>query len=178
LSLKRNLDEIGYDPGIYFLHSMDGCLLYVGKASNVRARIEHHKANYDIVKPWLSFFDHHFETLNFRIWEAVKKLDDVSFQALSALIAWPLAIIDSTLAIDCAFGSVDMITTEGCFPEELNWKECTYIRLLKPPFNYQYNKDLAGFERWKYFPRDYLKSKALSNLMSHHSRILTMRMLG
>ena len=174
----RSVDRIGYDPGRYFLHNVDGCLLYAGKASNVRARIEQHKANYCIVKSWLLFFGHHFETLNFRIREAAEELDDVSFQALSAYIPWPLAMIDSTLAIDCAFGSVDMITAEKCLLEQLNWKEYSNIRSLKPPFNYQYNQDLAGCERRKYFHGDYLKSKSLSNLLSHHIRILTMRMLG
>lgn len=100
LSLIRNVDRISYDPGCYFLHNVDGRLLYVGNEGNLRATIEQHKANYYIVKSWLLFFDHHFETLNFRIREAAKELDDVSFQALSAYIAWPLAMIDSTPAVD------------------------------------------------------------------------------
>ncbi|HVH14945.1 MAG TPA: GIY-YIG nuclease family protein [Candidatus Angelobacter sp.] len=174
----RNLDQINNETGIYFLHNKEGCLLYAGKATSTRARLRQHERNYHIVKSWLSFFDLHFENLNLRIREAARQSDEDAFNTLSARIAWPLALINSTLAIDCAFGSVDTIKIEKCLPQELDQKECVYVQSLRPPFNYQYNTYVPDSLRWKYFPRDYLKSKALSNLHSHYNRLLTMQRLG
>lgn len=173
----RNLDQIDNETGTYFLHNMDGCLLYVGKATNLRARLKQHERNYQIVKSWLSFFDLHFEKLNSRIREVARQPDEAAFDAISARIARPLALINSTPAIDCVFGSVDTIKIEKYLPRELDQKESMYVQSLKPPFNYQYNTGVPDSQRSKYFPQDYLKSKALSNLHSSYNRLLTMRML-
>ena len=173
----RNLDQIDNETGIYFLHNKDECLLYVGKATSTRARLKQHERNYQIVKSWLSFFDLHFEKLNLRIREAARQPDEAAFNTISTLIAWPLDLINSTPAIDCAFGSVDTIKIEKCHPRELDRKESMYIGSLRPPFNYQYNTGVPDSQRSKYFPQDYVKSKTLSNLYSHYNRLLTLRML-
>ncbi len=174
----RNYGEFANHPGIYFFYNKEGRILYVGKANSLRARLAQHEAGYDIVDSWISFFDQHFEMLNTRIRDAAKHMDGALFDRISKAIAWPLAIIESTLAIDCAYGIVDLIEVDHCSPPELDQREIMYIQLLKPPFNYQYNTDLAGSERWKYYPKDYLKSKALSKLFSHHNRFFAMRTLA
>ena len=175
--LMMHLGEIAPEPGIYFFHNKEGHVLYVGKSNNLRARLRQHKANYDAVKSWICFFDQQFENLNVRIRDAHKQAASTSLDKLSGIIAWPLALIESTLAIDCACESIDAVNVDQCPPEELDRKEFVYVRSLKPPFNYQYNNELPSSERWKYYPRDYLKTKALSKLLSHRNRMLAMRML-
>lgn len=172
-----HLGEIAPEPGIYLFHNREGHVLYVGKLDNIRARLRQHKANYDSVRSWIRFFDQQFENLNIRIREASKQADSSLLDKLSRIIAWPLAIIESILAIDCAYESVDVVNIDPCPHKELDRREFACIRSLKPPFNYQYNNELPGSERWKYYPRDYLKTRALSKLLSHHTRILGMRML-
>src|SRR5436853_6129944 len=174
----KHHDEFRAEPGIYFLYNKQGLVLYVGKANNLRARLAKHEADHDIVRSWISFFDEHFEHLNIRIRKAAQRTDVASFDRISRIIAWPLAIIESKQAIDCCYDTVNSIKSDTCWPGELDLEEIKHIRSLKPPFNYQYNVEVAESDRWKYFPAKYLKSKALSNLVSHHTRRLAMQTLG
>jgi len=70
-----HLQEIAPEPGIYLLHDKEEHILYVGRANNLRVRLRQHEANYDIVKPWMCFFDEQFENLNLRIKEASDQED-------------------------------------------------------------------------------------------------------
>jgi len=174
----KHHDEFRAEPGIYFLCNDQGLVLYVGKANNLRARLAKHEADHDVVRSWISFFDEHFERLNIRIRKAAQRRDATSFDTISRLIARPLAIIGSKQAIDCCYDAVDSIKSDRCLPGELDLEEFKHIRSLKPPFNYQYNGEVADSDRWKYFPAKYIKSKALSNLVSHYTRRFAMQTLG
>jgi predicted GIY-YIG superfamily endonuclease len=169
--------EIGTEPGIYLFCDKDNRVLYVGRSDNLRARLRQHKTNHERVAPWIQFFDEQFEKLNMRITEAFKRTDSNLFDEIFGIVGWPLALIDSTLPIDCAYDSVGSVNIDRCPNEELDRKESSYVSRLKPPFNYQHNSQLPDSERWKYFPRGYLKVKALSKLLSHHQRTLAVRML-
>jgi len=169
--------EFQAKPGIYFLYNEQGLVLYIGKAINLRTRLAKHEVEHDVVHSWISFFVQHFERLNIRIRKAAQRKDVASFDRISRMIAWPLAIIESKQAIDCCYDMVDSIKSDRCSPGELDLEEIRYIRSLKPPFNYQYNGEVAQFDRRKYFPAKYLKSKALSNLVSHYTRIFAMQSL-
>jgi len=171
-----HLQEIAPEPGIYLLHDKEEHILYVGRANNLRVRLRQHEANYDIVKPWMCFFDEQFENLNLRIKEASDQEDGARFDKISRIIGWPLAMIDSMPAIDCVYGSVDAAHTIQCPVEELDRKESDYIASLRPPFSYQRNNDLPDSERRKHWPQDYVRSKALCKLLLHCSRELTLRM--
>jgi len=174
----KHHDEFRAEPGIYFLCNDQGLVLYVGRANNLRARLAKHEADHDVVRPWISFFNEHFECLNVRIRKAVQRTDVASFETISRMIAWPLAIIGSKQAIDCCYDTVDSIKSDRCSPGELDLEEVKQIRRLKPPFNYHYNDGVAESDRWKYFPAKYLKSKGLSNLVSHYTRMFAMQTLG
>jgi hypothetical protein len=174
----KHHDEFRTEPGIYFLYNKQGLVLYVGKANNLRARLAKHEADHDVVRSWISFFDEHFERLNIRVRKAAQCGDVTSFDAISRIMAWPLAIIGSKQAIDCCYDTVDSIKSDRCSPEELDLEEFKHIRSLKPSFNFQYNGEVADSDRWKYFPAKYLKSKALSNLVSHYVRRFAMQTLG
>jgi len=174
----KHHDEFRAEPGIYFLYNKQGLVLYIGKANNLRARLAKHDADHDLVRSWISFFDEHFERLNIRIRKAVQHADVISFETISRTIAWPLAIIESKQAIDCCYDTVDSIKSDRCSSEELDLEEIKQIRSLKPPFNYRYNDEVAESDRWKYFPAKYLKSKGLSNLVSHYTRMFAMQRLG
>ena len=174
----KHHDEFRAEPGLYFLYNKQGLVLYVGKANNLRVRLAKHEADHDVVRSWISFFDEHFERLNIRIRIAAQRRDSKSFDSICRVIAWPLAIIQSKQAIDCCYDTVDSIKSDRCPPGELDLAEVKHIRSLKPPFNYQYNGDAAESDRWKYFPAKYLKSKALSNLVSHYVRMFAMQTPG
>jgi hypothetical protein len=73
---------------------------------------------------------------------------------------------------------VDSIRSDRCSPGELDLEEIKHIRSLKPPFNYQNNGEVPESDRRKYFSASYLKSKALSNLVSHYARMFAMQTLG
>ena len=174
----KHHDEFRAEPGVYFLYNKQGRVLYVGRASNLRARLAKHEADHDVVRPCIFFFDKHFERLNIRIRKAVQRTDVTSFDTISRSIGWPLAIIESKQAIDCCYDTVESIRSDRCSSEKLDLEEFKHIRSLKPPFNYQYNGEVAESDRWKYFTAKYLKSKALSNLFSHYARRFAMRTRG
>ena len=175
--MKRH-DEFRAEPGVYFLHNKQRLVLYVGKTNNLRARLAKHEADHDAVRSSMSFFDEHFERLNIRIRKVAQRKDVRSLDTISRIIGWPLAVIESKQAIDCCYDMVDSIRSDRCSPEELDLEEIKHIRPLKPPFNYQYNGEVPESYRRKYFSAKYLKSKAMSNLVSHYARMFAMQTLG
>ena len=174
----KHHDEFRAEPGVYFLYNKHGLVLYVGTANNPRVRLAKHEADHDVVRPWIFFLDQQCERLNIRTRKAVQRTDVTSFDTISRSIGWPLAIIESKQAIDCCCDTLESIRSDRCSSEELDLEEFKHIRSLKPPFNYQYNGEVAESDRWKYFSAKYLKSKALSNLFSHYARRFAMRTVG
>lgn len=166
------------EPGICTFFNKQGQVLYVGRASNLQTRLAKHKADYDHVKSWISFFDEHYELLNSRIMEAVRGKHVRSFDRICRSIGFPLAMIESTQVIDCCYDRIDSIKTNACAPEELDLEEAKKIRSLKPPFNLQGNRDIAASERSKFLPANYLRTIAMSNLLAHYSRIFAMQSVG
>src|SRR5437867_12446065 len=99
----KHHDEFRAEPGLYFLYNDQGLVLYVGRANNLRARLAKHEADHDVVRPWISSFNQHFERLNVRIRKAVQRTDVASFETIAWMAAWPCAIIGPTHSVDCSY---------------------------------------------------------------------------